>query len=91
MIKEKAIDSSILVVEGQTCPRQMLAANLQNSGYKVRCAGDVAQAEALMREVRPELVLLDWALPGVPGLPFTRRGTENRLPDVSDLRKVAGC
>lgn len=67
------MDGSILVVEDETSARQMLTANLQNSGYKVRCAGDVAQAEALVREVRPDLVLLDWVLPGIPGLPFARR------------------
>jgi two-component system phosphate regulon response regulator PhoB len=64
---------SILVVEQETATRSLLASNLQNSGYKVRCAGDVPQAETLVREARPDLVLLDWVLPGIPGLPFTRR------------------
>ena len=78
------MDGSILVVEDEVSARQMLAANLQNSGYKVRCAGDVAQAEALVREVRPDLVLLDWVLPGIPGLPFARRlRSDQRTRDIS--------
>ena len=75
---------SILVVEDEAPARQLLAANLQSSGYKVRCAGDVAQAEVLMREGRPDLVLLDWVLPGIPGLPFTRRlRSDQRTRDIS--------
>ena len=78
------MDGSILVVENEISARQLLAANLQNSGYKVRCAGDVAQAETLVREVRPDLVLLDWILPGVPGLPFTRwLRNDQRTRDIS--------
>lgn len=67
------MDSSILVVEGEASARQLLASNLQNSGYKVLCAGDVDQAENLVRETRPDLVLLDWVLPGIPGSTFTGR------------------
>ncbi|HUF21426.1 MAG TPA: phosphate regulon transcriptional regulator PhoB [Burkholderiales bacterium] len=78
------MDGSVLVVEHQAPERQMLAANLQSSGYKVRCASDVAQAEGLVREARPDLVLLDWVLPGVPGLPFARRlRSDQRTRDIS--------
>src|SRR4026207_656198 len=78
------MDGSILVVEDEVPARQLLAANLQSSGYEVRCAGDVPQAEVLMREFRPDLVLLDWVLPGIPGLPFTRRlRSDQRTRDIS--------
>ena len=59
---------SILVVEDEAAIRDLLAANLQRAGYKVMCAGDVPQAEALVRDTRPDLVLLDWVLPGVPSI-----------------------
>lgn len=78
------MDGSILVVEGETSTRQQLAANLQDSGYTVRATGDVADAEALVRESRPDLILLDWVLPGIPGLPFTRRiRSDQRTRDIS--------
>ena len=67
------MDGSILVVENEVSARQLLTSNLQNSGYKVICAGNVPQAENMLRETRPDLVLLDWVLPGIPGLQFTKR------------------
>jgi two-component system, OmpR family, phosphate regulon response regulator PhoB len=78
------MDGSVLVVEEEASTRQLLAVDLQNSGFKVHCAGDIAQAEALVREVRPDLVLLDWVLPGIPGIPFARRlRSDRRTKDVS--------
>src|SRR4029078_11600107 len=88
---------SILVVEDEAAIRDLLAANLQRAGYRVMTAGDVPQAEALVREsrpallllglflsARPALVLLDWVLPGVPGLPFARRlRGDQRTKDIS--------
>jgi two-component system phosphate regulon response regulator PhoB len=48
------------------------------------CAGDVPQAEALVRDSRPDLVLLDWMLPGTPGLSFARRlRSDQRTRDIS--------
>ena len=75
---------SILVVDDESAMRDLLAANLQHAGYKVRCAADVPQAEALVRDTRPDLVLLDWMLPGTPGLTFARRlRADQRTKDIS--------
>ena len=75
---------SILVVEDEAAVRDLLAANLQRAGYKVMTAGDVPQAEALVRDTRPDLVLLDWVLPGIPGLTFARRlRSDQRTKDIS--------
>src|SRR6266480_7464045 len=76
---------SILVVEDEAAIRDLLAANLQRAGYRVMTAGDVPQAEALVRESRPDLVLLDWVLPRIPGLPLSgssARG-DQRTKDIS--------
>lgn len=75
---------SILLVEEEAAARQLLASNLESSGYKVNCTGNVAQAESLVREVRPDLVLVDWVAPGIPGVPFTRRlRNDQRTRDIS--------
>jgi two-component system phosphate regulon response regulator PhoB len=75
---------SILVVDDEAALRDLLSANLQREGYRVMCAGDVPQAEALVRGSRPDLVLLDWTLPGTPGLSFARRlRNDQRTRDIS--------
>jgi len=77
------MNGAILVVEEEAAVRELLAANLEHAGYKVSVAGDVPKAEALMRDVRPDLVLLDWVLPGIPGLTFARKVRSNpRTRDV---------
>jgi two-component system, OmpR family, phosphate regulon response regulator PhoB len=77
------MDGSILVVEDEAPDRQLLTSSLQNSGYRVLCAGNIPQAESMVRQVRPDLVLLDWVLPGIPGLTFTRRlRSDQRTRDI---------
>jgi two-component system phosphate regulon response regulator PhoB len=78
------MDGSILVVEDEVPVRDLLASNLQHAGYRVMCAGDVPEAEAVVRKTRPDLVLLDWALPGVPGLTYARQlRRDQRTRDIS--------
>lgn len=75
---------SILVVEDEVSLRGELAVNLQHAGYRVLCARDVPEAEVRMREIRPDLVLLAWLLPGTPGLTFARRlRCDQRTKDIS--------
>ncbi len=74
---------AILVVEDEAAVQELIAVNLQHAGYKVMCAGSVPQAEALVHEVKPDLVLLDWVLPDTPGVTFARqlRG-DQRTKDI---------
>jgi two-component system, OmpR family, phosphate regulon response regulator PhoB len=86
------MDGSILVVEGDPAMRDLLGGNLKDAGYRVFCAGDVPEAEALVREFRPDLTLLDWWLPGTLGLTFARqlRG-DQRTAHVSIIAVSARC
>jgi two-component system phosphate regulon response regulator PhoB len=78
------MEGTVLVVDNEVPVRDLLAVNLQSAGYKVQCAEDLPQAEALMRRVRPDLVVLNWILPGIPGLPFARRlRGDQRTRDIS--------
>ena len=63
----------ILVVERDRATRELLAGNLKDAGYRVFCTGDVPEAEAVVREIRPDLTLFDWWLPGALGLAFARQ------------------
>src|SRR5512145_3486673 len=81
---------SILVVDDEVVVRDLVAANLQRAGYRVMCAGDVPQAEALVRDSRPDLVLLDWVLPGIPGLTFARRLRNDQRTKDSSIVLLTG-
>ena len=65
--------STILVVEDEPEMQQLIAANLQQAGYRTLRAADVPAAETLLREMRPNMVLLDWTLPEILGVTFARR------------------
>jgi len=67
------MDSTILVVEDEPEIQQLIAMNLQHAGYRALRAANVPAAETLMREVLPNMVLLDWTLPETLGVTFARR------------------
>jgi len=65
--------SNILVVEDEPAIRELLKINLVDAGYEVREAADAESANALLKEALPDLVLLDWMLPGQSGLAFAKQ------------------
>ena len=74
---------SILIVEDELVTQRLIAASLERAGYKVTRAPSAAQAEAAIREVIPDLVLLDWILPGTTGVAFLRQlRTERRTKQI---------
>ena len=68
----------ILVVEDEAAIAELVAINLRHAGHEITLAGDAAQAQAAVDAVLPDLVLLDWMLPGQSGLALARqwRGAE---------------
>jgi len=64
---------TILVVEDEPAIMELLKVNLVDAGYEVREAGDAETANVLLKESLPDLVLLDWMLPGQSGLAFAKQ------------------
>ena len=64
---------TILVVEDEEAIRSMLVMVLQQYDFKVLEAGDVAEAQLILDDTLPDLILLDWMLPKVTGDEWTRR------------------
>ena len=62
----------ILVVEDEAPIRDMLRFALERAEFRVSLAGDVPEARVRIAESRPDLILLDWMMPGVSGIEFTR-------------------
>lgn len=67
------MNSNILVVEDEAVTQRLIQATLERAGHTVRCASTVGAAEIEIRQLRPDLVLLDWMLPDVTGLTLVRR------------------
>ena len=65
--------SGILVVEDEVAIAELIAINLRHSGHEVTIAADAAQAQAAVDAVLPDLVVLDWMLPGQSGLALARQ------------------
>lgn len=64
---------TILVVEDEPAILELLKVNLVDAGYEVRSAADAETAQALLKESLPDLLLLDWMLPGQSGLAFAKQ------------------
>ncbi|OFV85441.1 MAG: DNA-binding response regulator [Acidobacteria bacterium RBG_16_64_8] len=63
----------ILVIEDEDRILQFLRRGLTYEGYRVETAADGPSGLALARENAPDLVILDWMLPGLDGLEVCRR------------------
>ena len=59
---------SIFVVEDEPAILELLRVNLVDAGYEVRAAPDAESAQRQLQEALPDLLLLDWMLPGKSGL-----------------------
>jgi len=58
----------VLVVEDEPAIRELLKVNLVDAGYDVRAVPDAEEAQVHLSEALPDLLLLDWMLPGKSGL-----------------------
>jgi two-component system phosphate regulon response regulator PhoB len=63
----------ILVVEDEAAIAELISINLRHAGYEVATAADANEAQAAIDGVLPDLVILDWMLPGESGLALARR------------------
>ena len=63
----------ILIVDDEPAIRDMVAFALRKAEYEPMHAGDAREASAAIVEQVPDLILLDWMLPGMSGLEFARR------------------
>jgi len=64
---------SILVVEDEPAILELIKVNLVDAGYDVKAAEDAETAQEALKQELPDLVLLDWMLPGQSGLALARQ------------------
>ena len=67
------MSATVLVVEDEPQIQELVAVNLEHIGHKVLRAASAEEAEAAIRNALPDVLVLDWMLPGESGLAFARR------------------
>ncbi|MCA3072888.1 MAG: phosphate regulon transcriptional regulator PhoB [Rhodocyclaceae bacterium] len=70
--------ATILVVEDEPAIQELIAYNLRQAGHEPMRADSAEQALNLVRDSLPDLVLLDWMLPGQSGIAFAKRMKSDR-------------
>ncbi|MEA5509990.1 response regulator transcription factor [Crocosphaera sp. UHCC 0190] len=91
-------NAHILVVEDEAKLAQFIELELKYEGYQITVVNDGLSGLTTAREINPDLILLDWMLPGISGLEICKRlrQTGSKVPivlvtakdDISD--RVAG-
>ncbi len=66
-------EETILIVDDEPAIREMIATMLELADFKVLEAENAQQAHQRVVDERPDLILLDWMLPGISGIELTRR------------------
>jgi two-component system, OmpR family, phosphate regulon response regulator PhoB len=82
--------ATVLVVEDEPQIQELVAVNLEHIGHKVLRAASAEEAEVAIRTALPDVLVLDWMLPGESGLAFARRlRTDERTRDLPILMLTA--
>jgi two-component system phosphate regulon response regulator PhoB len=69
----------LLVVEDEVAIRDMVGFTLDRAGFEWGGASDVAEADTQIEARLPDLIILDWMLPGISGVDFARRIRRNAM------------
>jgi two-component system, OmpR family, phosphate regulon response regulator PhoB len=72
------VNPSVLVVEDDRALCDLLTWNLSAEGYDVRSTGDGEEALLMVREQRPDAIILDWMIEQVPGIEVCRQLRKDR-------------
>ncbi|HMA88298.1 MAG TPA: phosphate regulon transcriptional regulator PhoB [Burkholderiales bacterium] len=64
---------NILVVEDEPAIQELIAVNLEHAGHHVIRARDAEEALRVVRHALPDLLLIDWMLPGMSGVSLARQ------------------
>jgi two-component system phosphate regulon response regulator PhoB len=82
--------SRVLVVEDEAAIAELISLNLRHAGFEVVLAADGESAQAEVDRVLPDLILLDWMLPGASGLSLAKRWrSQQRTKDLPVIMLTA--
>ena len=82
--------SHVLVVEDESAIAELISINLRHAGFDVTIAANADQAQAAVDGALPDLIILDWMLPGQSGVALAKRWrSEARTRDLPVIMLTA--
>ena len=81
--QNKRMTHRILVIEDEPSIAELIAINLSHSGFIVERALQAEEAMRMIRVQRPDLLILDWMMPGKSGIQFIKE-----LRSMNDLKDI---
>jgi two-component system phosphate regulon response regulator PhoB len=78
-----ASEKRVLIVDDEAPIREMIAVALEMAGYDALEASNAKDAHSMILDEQPDLVLLDWMMPGTSGVELARRLRQD--PTTKDL------
>jgi len=82
--------TQILIVEDEPAVRELLTATLLGAEYEVLEAANASDAQQIVGDENPSLILLDWMLPGMSGLEFAKLlNRDERLREIPVIMLTA--
>ncbi|MDH5601153.1 MAG: phosphate regulon transcriptional regulator PhoB [Gammaproteobacteria bacterium] len=73
----------ILVIDDERAIRDMVCMALSQEQFNYQQASDAHKAEVLIKQTSPQLILLDWMMPGISGIDFARK--LRRMPETENI------
>jgi len=84
------MSAKILIVEDEPAIQELLAFNIEQAGFQALCAGDADSAWQQIRGGAPDLILLDWMLPGTSGVVLAKHlRADARTKDIPIIMLTA--
>lgn len=71
--------TTVLLIEDDAAIRDMLSFSLKQASFACEVAKDAEQGLELLKTQQPDMILLDWMLPGIDGIEFIRRLRANEF------------
>jgi CheY-like chemotaxis protein len=82
---------TVLIADDDEGIRDLVSFKLQMAGYRTVCAADGCTALTLVTEARPDLVVLDIAMPGLDGLSVCYKMHDNPATAEIPVIMLSGC
>ncbi|MFO0389165.1 MAG: phosphate regulon transcriptional regulator PhoB [Alphaproteobacteria bacterium] len=67
------METSVLIVEDEAAIVTLLRYNLEREGFRVYSTGDGEEAVAMVKDYKPDVIVLDWMLPSMSGVEICKQ------------------